>query len=944
MPKVAILQQSFNTGEVSPLYYGRVSEERYKASMTKALNYIPTLQGPVIRRPGTKFLNAVKDSNNPPILIPFTYSLTQTYMLEFGDKYVRFYTNNGQVTNPNTYYQVTSNLGFFTRADQNPIAGEFQTASPGPFPNPTYTEVTGPAVLELVTPYAIADVAMLKWAQDKNTLYIVHPNYTPMTLKLLDNTGYQWGIEYFDNTDGPYLQMNTILTEADGARISLYPSRTKGDVQPGIALGIMTLTAGPPITISGAADNGAGLIRITATAHGYQNGDHVFISGVAGTVEANNVAIGTSGATFWKVIAITVDTFDLIGSTFVNAYISNGIVTPAPFLDSPDVSGGITDLGRQLAIIGSDSKRYTGRINPDLGSGVRFVTNEVTWIVDPTLTLPDTDGCAFWFMGTWIPTTLTSTGAVNKGSFPSCVTFHQDRLVFSGCPSAPQEIDASQPGTYTSFQPSDPATLDVAANNALQFTLLSRQANTIRWLASSAQGLLAGGYDAEWAITPDSSSAVLAPTNINALQTSFFGSAASDAIQLGNATLYVQRSQRKLREMNFFFQVGTFRSTDLSELSEHITIPAIIKLAVQKETQPLVWSLRSDGQLLTMVYNRDDTTIKAGWSRHQLGGQSDSAGTPPAVLSIGVIPDPTVSFDQLWLVVQRYINGAKISCIEYLTRPFDDSMLQEDAFQGDCGATFDNPKVITGITNASPAVVTSNSHGFSNGNQVKITNITGLNLSTTDQDGITTVSNFADEKTFYIAGVTTNTFQLVDENGAAVSSVGYSAYVSGGQVRKMVTSITGLTWLENETISVLADGSIHPDVVVSNSGGITLNYPAAKVQIGYGFNSDGQLPRLEAGAADGTSIGKTRRANRLAFMLHNVGDLLVGMSFDRLTPCEFTQSEVNQADIAAPLFSGIIRDSVGSEYDYDGQVCFRQNSMLPGCIQAVTIFMEEQDV
>jgi hypothetical protein len=68
---------------------------------------------------------------------------------------------------------------------------------------------------------------------------------------------------------------------------------------------------------------------------------------------------------------------------------------------------------------------------------------------------------------------------------------------------------------------------------------------------------------------------------------------------------------------------------------------------------------------------------------------------------------------------------------------------------------------ITAITQANPAVVTSSSHGFANGDKVIIRNVVGM----------TQVNNLV----FTIAGVSTNTFQL-----SGIDSTGYTAYSSGG--------------------------------------------------------------------------------------------------------------------------------------------------------------------
>lgn len=70
-------------------------------------------------------------------------------------------------------------------------------------------------------------------------------------------------------------------------------------------------------------------------------------------------------------------------------------------------------------------------------------------------------------------------------------------------------------------------------------------------------------------------------------------------------------------------------------------------------------------------------------------------------------------------------------------------------------------KVITGITRANPAVVTSAGHGLANGTLVSITKVVGM----------TQVNN----ETFTVAGTATNTFQL-----SGINSSAYTAYTSGG--------------------------------------------------------------------------------------------------------------------------------------------------------------------
>ena len=88
---VAPAQTSFNAGELSPLLKGRPTLDKYRNGCEVLENFIPQIQGPARKRPGTRFVAEVKDSADATRLLPFEYSTTQAYVLEFGDLYVRFY-------------------------------------------------------------------------------------------------------------------------------------------------------------------------------------------------------------------------------------------------------------------------------------------------------------------------------------------------------------------------------------------------------------------------------------------------------------------------------------------------------------------------------------------------------------------------------------------------------------------------------------------------------------------------------------------------------------------------------------------------------------------------------------------------------------------------------------------------------------------------------------
>lgn len=87
--------RSFAGGEISPEMFGRIDDARFQAGAARLRNFVCKPQGPVIRRPGTRFVREVKDSTKRTRLIPFEFSLDQSLAIELGAGYFRFHTNGG---------------------------------------------------------------------------------------------------------------------------------------------------------------------------------------------------------------------------------------------------------------------------------------------------------------------------------------------------------------------------------------------------------------------------------------------------------------------------------------------------------------------------------------------------------------------------------------------------------------------------------------------------------------------------------------------------------------------------------------------------------------------------------------------------------------------------------------------------------------------------------
>ena len=160
-----------------------------------------------------------------------------------------------------------------------------------------------------------------------------------------------------------------------------------------------------------------------------------------------------------------------------------------------------------------------------------------------------------------------------------------------------------------------------------------------------------------------------------------------------------------------------------------------------------------------------------------------------------------------------------------------------------------------------------------------------------------------------------------------------------------VTSVTGLSHLEGQTVSILADGATHPDRVVA-SGTVTMDRSATVVHVGLPYSATLQTMRLEGGASDGTAQGKTKRITNVVVRLDQTGGGL------RYGPTEvdadmdefFIRDSYDPMSEAVPLFDGDT-DVLPwpSGYEQDGKVTIRHTLPLPCTITAIMPQLNTQD-
>ena len=131
---------SFNGGELSPEFFGQISDAKFQTGLALCRNFVVKPQGPIENRAGFAFVREVKDSTKKVRLLPFTFSTTQTMVLELGVGYFRFHTMGA-------------------------------------------TLLSGAVPYEITNTYAEADLFDIHIIQSGDVLTLVHPNYAPMELR-----------------------------------------------------------------------------------------------------------------------------------------------------------------------------------------------------------------------------------------------------------------------------------------------------------------------------------------------------------------------------------------------------------------------------------------------------------------------------------------------------------------------------------------------------------------------------------------------------------------------------------------------------------------------------------------------------------------------------------------------------------------------------------------
>ena len=194
---------------------------------------------------------------------------------------------------------------------------------------------------------------------------------------------------------------------------------------------------------------------------------------------------------------------------------------------------------------------------------------------------------------------------------PSTVSFFEQRLVFAGTDTEPQTLFFSKSGDYENM------TTGTNADDAMVYTIASNQVNRIRYL-KSVRTLIVGTTGGEFTVSADGTNAAVTPTNVTIKKQSSYGTANVDAITAGNATLFLQKAKRKIRELQYNFDSDGYIAPDLTILNDIVTKSGVNEMAYQQEPDSILWCVRDDGIFAGLTYQRSENVV--AWHQHKLGG------------------------------------------------------------------------------------------------------------------------------------------------------------------------------------------------------------------------------------------------------------------------------------------------------------------------------------
>ena len=971
MTRVPVWQTAFNAGELSPLILGQFELAKYKNGCKQLINANPMIQGPAQKRNGS-YYTATSKNNGLFWMFEFIYDRFDSYVVEAGPNYFRFYRNRAQVvtgggqpytlSTPYSWSNLTDtndgtlNLRIFQSADViyictndgslpaytlTRIADNNWTLAP-------YTAVGGPFQPENITATTVYASAQTGSVTLTASAPIFNAAHVGMLFKMAPST-----LQYLNEWEpNKQIFLNQRIRANGNTYLAVSPTPV-GVPWPGSSIG--------------QGQGGSAQANLaTAIAVDIQNGN---TAPYLAAVEVMFTLVGGLPANYAGI------------NTALNVAVAAG-GTPAAIATAQTAIYGLNGL--LGAWSGAGAGLYTGTVQPTHDDSVRY--DGTGTCADPFTTVPAVVACgvAWQFedpgygvvLITSVPNSTTAVGTVQPfraglintpalpffctsivfpttnwafgawgtaagANNPSNVAFYRNRLCFGAANGFFSSVSLSFNEFYATTNG------QTLPDNAIS-TYIEEQGAQISWMLP-LDALSIGTAGGEVTCAEQNISNAFGPTNIKITPQTNYGSHGSTPIRIGNAIFFIDATGVILRKIENNQQsawTGQNSAPSQVDLAEHILKPGCIQIKYAPLPFPAIIAPRYDGVVAHFSYDKDEEIF--AWSKYFLGGHQDDARSLPAkVFCCATIPNPQGNGTDIYLGVERRVNNATLRTIEIIREQLaapvrmpvesKDSWLRRlndwqcDQFRVDCGLTHDAPVAVTAMALTNPLRITAPGHGFANGTHARL-------------DGITSAPQLNARK-FTVSNATANTFTINFDGTQLAPFAAFTApFGSGPVVRQYVSAVSGLAQLIGETVAVCVDGAAHPPVTVDSAGRIALKYPGCRVHAGQAYSMILDILAPPAPGQSGHTEGTVQHVDHIIVRFNNTLGGWFGSDVDSLKPVNF-RAVTDPLGLASPAFTGIKFVEIDEDWDRERSLTFVHSDPLPCTVCAMGYIIDaEEDV
>jgi hypothetical protein len=732
------------------------------------------------------------------------------------------------------------------------------------------------AVVEVVTPWSLADLPYLNKTQSADVMTLDCPGHPPYRISRLDHD--EWIVEAEDHKKGPFQPLNTDETST---------------VTASAATGTVTLTASKPIFT---ADRVGKYFYMEIGNYGTpwevnrpvvanqicMAGGRYYLSSQAGNTGTNRPThysgSVSDGQIKWTFL------HEGSGICLVNSVSSTGLTASATVVDRlPDggVSTKIYSSANPVAV--------TDNLGGTEGYGALPI--RLTFTYPHGFDTGDTLGVWFWFQEQYrknlffqyLVATSVSTTVIDFNSigffgnynhvcselsveemqsngvddtykwawqewdetrgYPVATCYYQQRLVHAGTLSKPQTPWLSRSADILNFKHPNPLMLyddDAMTQDLLVSSVNGQQANVIRHVVGAeklvifmASCIVAFGNGSGEPLTPGG--------NWTPDVQGAFGSSTLAPIAVGDDLVFVTDKGGTVRNLVLAPGTAKYTGQDLCVAASHLLEGhQIEEWCYQDVPNKTVWMVRDDGILLGLTYLKEQEVL--AWHRHDTGYSYTLNGVACSDEFESCCVVSEANEDAVYFSVKRWkavgtSAPTAIRCIERMQKWICDPL--EDAFFVDSGLTYDG----------APATV-----------------------------------------------------------------------------------ISGLSHLQGRTVSVLADGMVRAQVVVTSAGTITIT-SASVVQAGLPIQSDAETLAIATMGSE-TLVDKKKIIPSVSLKLLNSGPFQAGRNIADLRPAFSNTAPTGES--ADDLYTGLQEVSISTKWEEAGTVFIRQDDPLPTKILSIT--------